>query len=451
MKGKKLFVFLVIVLVATMGAASALAAPVLNYTSCFQVQNLDSSQTAAIAVSYYEQGVASPTVVNDTVPAAGSKTYCPLSAVSDGFDGSVVISSNVEVAAIANVSGAESGDPNWTSYNASYTGFTAGATTVNLPLLFKNNSGFDTFFNVQNAGTAPATVTVAYSDGAPNATATIGVGQAHTFRQADENHTQAIFAATITSNQPVVATVIEVGPSNMPILFGYNGFTNAHTNPVMPLVQANNSGYTSGIQIQNTGAAATNVTLTYFPATAGTQCTETHSIAPGASETFALYSWDAGDTSSANTCVNGQTFIGSARVTTNSGNTGLVAIVNQHSFGTNKGASYGAFNPDNATDTVVMPLIMDRNSDYWTGFNVQNVGSAATTVNCTFANTSYTASATLQPYQALNDIQFNNIANGYVGSAVCSSNNGQPIIAVVNELRNAGTQDTLLTYEGANN
>jgi hypothetical protein len=450
MKGKKLLVLLVIALITTMGAASALAAPVLNYTSCFQVQNLDGAQTAAISVSYYEQGVASPTVVNDTVAAAGSKTYCPLSAVSDGFDGSVVISSDVEVAAIANISGAESGDPNWTSYNASYTGFTAGATTVNLPLLFKNNSGFDTFFNVQNAGTDTANVTVNYSDGAPDAMASIGPGQAHTFRQADEAHTQAIFAATITSNQPVVATVIEVGPSNMPMLFGYNGFTNSSTNPVMPLVQANNSGYTSGIQIQNTGAAATNVTLTYLPATAGTQCTETHSIAPGASATYALNAWAAGDANADNTCVNGQTFIGSARVTANSASVGLVGIVNQHSFGANKGASYGAFNPANATNTVVMPLIMDRNSDYWTGFNVQNVGAAATTVNCTFANTGYTASATLQPYEALNDIQFNNIASGYVGSAVCTSS-GQPIIGVVNELRNVGTQDTLLTYEGANN
>jgi hypothetical protein len=445
MNGKKLLVFLVIVLVATMGAASVLAAPVLNYTSCFQVQNLSSSQAATIAVSYYEQGVASPTVVNDTVAAAGSKTYCPLSAVSDGFDGSVVISSDVEIAAIANVSGAESGNPNWTSYNASYTGFTAGATTVNLPLLFKNNSGFDTFFNVQNAGSDTANVTVNYSDGAPDAVATIGPGQAHTFRQADEAHTQAVFAATITSNQPIVATVIEVGPSNIPMLFGYNGFTDASTNPVMPLVQANNSGYTSGVQIQNTGAAPTNVTLTYFPATSGTQCTETHAIAPGASATYALNSWSPGDANTDDNCVNGQTFIGSARVTANSGGVGLVGIVNQHSFVSNKGASYGAFNPANATDTVVMPLIMDRNSDYWTGFNIQNVGAAATTVTCDFANTGYSASATLQPFQALNDIQFNRIASGYVGSAVCTT------IGVVNELRNVGTQDTLLTYEGASN
>lgn len=450
MNRKKVIVILVIALIATLGAANVFAAPVLNYTSCFQVQNLNASQSATIAISYYAKGVAAPTIVNDSVPAAGSKTYCPLSAVSEGFDGSVVISSDVEVAAIANVSGAETGTPNWTSYNASYTGFTSGATTVNLPLLFKNNSGFDTFFNVQNTSlTDAAAVTVNYSDGV-SANANIPPGQAHTFRQADEAHTQAVFAATITSNQPIVATVIEVGPSNMPMLFGYNGFTSSSTNPVMPLVQANNSGYTSGIQVQNTGGTSTNVTLTYYPATDGTQCTETHAIAPGASATFALYSWEPGDANTDDTCVNGEKFIGSARVTGNSAGVGLVAIVNQHAFGGNKGASYGAFDPANATDTVVMPLIMDRNSDYWTGFNVQNVGAAATTVNCTFANTGYTASATLQPYEALNDIQWNSIAPGYVGSAVCTST-GQPIIGVVNELRNVGTQDTLLTYEGANN
>ena len=452
MKSRKFIVLLAIVLIAAFGVTSAFAAPDLNYTSCFQVQNLDGSTTANVMISYYEQGNPTPVEVSDNIPASGSVTYCPLSAVSSGFDGSVVISANVEVAAIANVSGSNGGDPsNFSSYNASYAGFTAGATTVNLPLLFQNNSGFDTWFNVQNtSSTDTATVTVNYSDGTNNA-ASIGPGQSHTFRQADETHTQAVFAGTITSDQPVVATVLEVGPTNLPMLFGYNGFTSASTNPVMPLVQANNSGYTSGIQIQNTGGAASDVEITYVPASVGTQCTETMTIDPGASETFALTAWDNADSNASNDCVNGETFIGSASVTANSASVGLVGIVNQHAFGANKGASYGAFNPADATGTVVMPLIMDRNSGYWTGFNVQNVGTSQTTVSCTFANTSYTASGTLDPGEALNDIQDGAIANGYVGSAVCTSDNGEPIIGVVNELQPGGSSDTLLTYEAANN
>lgn len=453
MKSRKLIVLLVIVLVTAMGAVSAFAAPELNYTSCFQVQNLNATTQASVVIHYYEQGNPTPTDVADTIPASGSVTYCPLDAVSSGFDGSVIIDADVEVAAIANVSGSDGGDPSsFSSYNASYSGFAAGAATVNLPLLFDNNSGFDTWFNVQNTSTTEtANVTVNYSDGTSN-TATIGPGQAHTFNQADETHSQAVFAGTVTSNVPVVATVMEVGPTNLPMLFGYNGFIDAAQMPVMPLVQANNSGYTSGVQIQNTGSAASEVTITYVPAIAGTQCTETKTIQPSASETYALYAWDSSDPAPGdNTCVNGETFIGSASVTSNSASVGLVGIVNQHAFGNNKGASYGAFNPANATDTVVMPLIMDRNSRYWTGFNVQNVGTASTTVSCSFANTSYSASGTLAPGEALNDIQDGAIADGYVGSAVCTSDNGQPIIGVVNELQSGGTTDTLLTYEAANN
>jgi len=449
---KKLVLLLLVILLAAMGSVSAFAAPELNYTSCFQVQNLSPTEDANIVVSYYEQGNDIPIDVDDTIPANNSVTYCPLEAVDPDFNGSVVISSDVEVAAIANVSGSDGGDPSsFSSYNASYSGFSEGATTVNLPLLFDDNSGFDTWFNVQNTSTTEtANVTVNYSDGTSN-TATIGPGQAHTFKQADETHSQAVFAGTVTSDQPIVATVLEVGPTNLPMLFGYNGFTSSSTNPVMPLVQANNSGYTSGIQIQNAGNTTSQVEVTYTPASAGTQCAETKSIDAGESATFALTAWESDDADADNDCVNGETFIGSAEVTSNSAGIGLVGIVNQHSFGDNKGASYGAFDRAAATDTVVMPLIMDRNSNYWTGFNVQNVGTASTTVNCTFANTSYTASGTLQPGEALNDLQINNIADGYVGSAVCTSDNGEPIIAVVNELQQGNSNDTLLTYEAANN
>ena len=51
------------------------------------------------------------------------------------------------------------------SYGAATTSFSAGATEVNLPLVMCNNSGFDTWFNIQNAGASDATVTVTYTPG----------------------------------------------------------------------------------------------------------------------------------------------------------------------------------------------------------------------------------------------------------------------------------------------
>jgi hypothetical protein len=441
---KKLGILSLALLLILMAMPAALvgAAP-LTYDSCFQVQNLESLD-ANITVQYYAQGNTTPVATpSTTVPGDGSVTFCPLSAVSDGFNGSVVIESDQPIAAIANVTGAA-----WGAFNASYAGFDGGATTVNIPLLFKDNYGYNTWFNVQNVGTANADVDIVYSDGTTSLNNVIQPNLSQTFDQTDETHTQAVFAATVTSDQPVVVTVMEVGPT---MLFGYNGFTTAHPKPVMPLVQANNYGYTSGIQIMNTGGTTRSVTVTYTPSLAGTACTQTKSIASGASETFALNVWEASDTDADNNCVNGETFVGSAQVT-DAGTQALVAIVNQHAFGSNKGASYGAFNPDAASAKVVMPLIMDRNFGYFTGFNVQNVGTSSTTVSCTFSGTSYTVPATvLAPGEALTDVQLNNISPDYVGSGICTATGGDAkIIGVVNELLSAGSADTFLVYEAFN-
>lgn len=441
-------VLIVLALVVLAFPAGAVQAQSLTYDSCIQVQNL-SATDASIVVYYYQQGnaipVASPA---DIVPGNGSNTYCPLSAVADGFNGSVVIESTDPIAAIANVTGG-----GWNAYNASYAGFDAGATTVNIPLLFKNNYGFNTFFNVQNVGTGVADVDITYTDGTSSLNNAIDQFLSKTFDQVLETHNQAVFAATVTSSQPIVVTVMEVGPVNQPMLFGYNGFTEGHPNPVMPLVQANNYGYTSGIQVQNTGGTSTNVTVSFTPSIAGTACTQTKSIAAGASETFALTAWAGSDTNADNDCANGGTFVGSARVTGNSAANPLVAIVNQHNFASFMGASYSSFNPDRATAKVVMPLIDQGNYGYFTGFNVMNVGISATSVTCTFSGSAYTVSqADLAAGAAITAVQIGTaLGEGYVGSATCTATGGdQKIIGVVNHTRLNTNQDTFLVYEAFN-
>jgi hypothetical protein len=228
-------------------------------------------------------------------------------------------------------------------------------------------------------------------------------------------------------------------------MFAYNGFRTeeASTNPVMPLINANNVGYITGVQIQNLGASSTQVTVSYTPAGAGTACTETQTIAGNKSATFALAAFNNGANS---TCAAGARFVGSAQVTTNSTSQPLAAIVNQLK-GSINGEAYGGFDPDLATSKVVMPLIMDRNSGYFTGFNVMNVGSSAA-VSCTFTDSAVTVSDTLGTGEALNDIQNNKLGSGYVGSATCTAASGGQIVAVVNEVGPSGSADQLLVYEG---
>jgi hypothetical protein len=412
------------------------------YTSGVQVQNLEATQASVTLKAYKDDGTVAATIGPDIIPANGSKTYFPL-AVPQGFQGSMVIESGNKVAAIANVLSSDFGA------GGSYLAASAGATTVQLPLLFKNNSGFSTWYAVQNAGSADSNCKVDYSSAAPDATFTLKPSAAKVVYQDQENHNIAIFSGIVTCSQPAVAAVIQ---ESSDVLFAYTGFTGGATNPVMPLINANNSGYVTGVQIQNAGTQATAVTVSYTPVSGnGTACTETQTIQPGVSNTFALTAFAPGESAGeSSNCADGVKFIGSAKVTANSTNQPLAAIVNQLLPGTN-GEAYGSFDTGAATDTVVMPLILDRRGGFFTGFNIQNVGSQATTVNCKFSDSSYTVGSTLQPGGALNDLQGNKIANNYAGSGTCIATGGDAkIVGVVNELGSTPGADQLLVYEGAN-
>lgn len=433
---KLLKVFGLVLLVVLVVAAVAFAQGKFTYTSGFQVQNLEATD-ANISVTYYNPDGTVDATATDTISGNSSKTYFPVGA-SDGFSGSVVVSSDRQVGAVVNVLGTSP-----STAGASYVGTSDGSTTVQLPLLMKGNSGFDTWFNVQNTSSSTANVTVNYSDGT-SATATIAAGASASFYQASESHNSAVFSGIITSDQPVAAAVVEESSS---VMFAYSGFPSGSTTPVMPLVNANNAGYITGIQILNGGSSDTDVTVSYTPSDAGTACTETQTIPAGQSATFALFAFgnSSAQANTTTTCVASERFVGSAKVTTNSTNQDLTAIVNQLKPGVD-GEAYGAFDPATATNTVVLPLIMDRNSGFFTGFNLMNVGSSAS-VNCTFTGSSVTVSDTLDTDAALTAIQLNALADGYVGSATCTAGSGGQLLAVVNEVK-IGTTDNLLVYEG---
>jgi len=418
-----------------------------TYTSSINLQNLSNS-VAHITVHFYLQdGTEDPlSPVVTTIDALGSKVFFPIP-TSAGFSGSVVIESDVQIASISNILG------NSGVAAASYVGSSNGGSPVLLPLLMKGNSGYNTWFNVQNAGGGDATVTVTYSDGV-TASGTIKPGASKTFDQTLEAHTVKVFSAKVESNQPIAATVIE---ENTGIMFAYSGFISTSTNPVIPLVNANNAGYVTGISIQNSGGVDTSVTVSYTPSGpgAGTACTETQTIPDGESKVFALLAF-AGAPGTTTNCVANAKFVGSGKVTANSTGQPLTAIVNQLKIGVN-GEAYGAFDASVATGTVVLPLIMNANGGYWTSINLMNVGAAETTVTCTFTPfpgvTLPVPVRTLAPNAGVSLLQAAGDEFGpttkYVGSATCTAPGGQ-IIAVVNEVGPSSTADQLLVYEGFN-
>jgi hypothetical protein len=443
MKYLRLFLVLSFLIAGVGFVAQPAKAGAFTYTSSINLQNL-SDQVGNLTIHYYLQnGDEDPnSPIDDTITALGSKVYFPIDA-TEGFNGSVVIESDVQIASISNILG----DGGLAA--AAYVGSSSGGSPVLLPLLMHGNSGYNTWFNIQNAGDADADVTVDYSDGM-SVDATIAPGASQTFDQGVEAHTVKVFSAIVTSDQPVAATVVE---ENASVMFAYSGFTSGSTNPVMPLVNEYNAGYRTGITILNSGEAATEVTVDYTPSGAGTACYETQTIPAGESKTFA-YTAFYGDAGLDTDCVPQTKFVGSGAVTANSTSQPLTAIVNQLK-GSQNGEAYNAFDISTATDTVVLPLTMNNNGGYWTSINLMNVDESAVTVTCTF--TAYGSvvlpepSTTLDPNEGVSFLQNAPAEFGttkYVGSATCTADG--LIIAIVNEVGPSSTADQLLVYEGFN-
>jgi len=449
----RLFVGL-IVLAGLILPFSAAAQGPLTYGSSFQVQNLEDQQ-ASITITFYDQAGAAvdAATVQDSIAASGSKTYfaVQMANLPTTFAGSAVISSDRRLRAIHNLAA------NNYTFGASSAGYTEGATEVNLPLIMRGNSGYNTWFAVQNAGTSDAVVTVAFKKGSAGndftaAPVTIKPGASHLWYQADmaQLGDKFIGSAKVTSvGAPVVATVVEVGPTT---LYAYDGFVAASPNFIAPLFQYYNSGYSSSIQVQNAGATATNVTVEYIPSFAGNACEETRTIAAGAAGTYGLAAFNSAIAESNCYVQNpGTPFIGSARVKTNSANQPLVAIVNQHNFGAGKAASYSAFRPEDGTRTVSLPLVMDRNSNYWTGITVYNAGSAATTVTIDYSGAPPNMSFSLNAGESKVILNNGQLGDRYIGSAVVSgANTTDKLLVIVNELNTVAAGDTFYVYNGFN-
>jgi hypothetical protein len=425
-----------------------------GFESSIQIRNL-SPDAGTITLTFFNlQGF----VVGTSDQAiAGNETLSFLRStmpIAPGFDGSVVVASNVPTAGMSNLHGLADAT-NVMTYGA-FNAFDSGAPAVYLPTLMKNNWGYDTFFYVQNLGQADADITVNYSDGVTKTASGVKPGASAKFDQTLEDHAGKVFAATVEATQDIAVTVAQNGAT----LLTYNSFAEGSAYPVMPLVQENHWGYFSGVQIQNVGTIPTEVTVAYTPSLHGTACTETQTIPAGESKTFgepAFYR-DGGDT----TCIKGEMFVGSAAVTVNNTAQPLVAVVNQLNNQTKKGGAYNAFDPALGGSGIIYPLIMDRNYDYFTSWSIVNVGAAeiaAEAIVCQVTGKDKNGAPV--------DVQLKNadavaagaswtlehkglIADGFVGGATCTVTGGT-VIGTANQFANSPRwtgKDTLLVYEG---
>jgi len=439
-------------------AKQASAQQNIAWSTPFQVQNLGLVQ-ATVNVSLYNNGqtTVAATIPNEKIDAGRSATYFLSARVPTllTFSGSAVISSDQPVAAILNVHG------NNGFYNEAVNGISEGSPTVNLPLLHRNNAGFNTWFAVQNVGTAPTNVTVTYRAGSLNGSPPIGknytapivtipANASVIFDQSKETDAtlgarfvgSAIVSSDPANPQPLAVIVNQVGTGIAKESLIYSGFAKGATKVVLPLLQ-NGLGWQTGISIQNTSLVPATVTVTYSALTGTNPTTAPLKIAPGGIGIVSL--------------ADKARYVGSAVIDSDQE---VVVVVNQTSL--TSGTAYEGIPQSAITGktTVSVPLLMANNAGFYTGLQCRNAGTSPAIVTLTYstyANPRTGRNFTPPPFTSSSiapggivNVQQNFGAEAYVGGGNITTNPTTEMACVVNELMVGTGTDTFLTYDGIN-
>jgi len=408
-----------------------------GYRSSFRVFNPSASEATITWTAYNDDGSIAISNV-DSIPASSGRDYWPMPDSTDVFTGSVVIAADQPIGAISTLHSHDG------SSIASYTGATGGENKVYLPYLLKNVNGYDTWYSVQNTGSSPANITIEYHEHFV-IQATIPAGASKRFYQDDERHIFGYAMGIVTSDQPIVATVIATNGS---LASAYNGSYHPVTEVSFPTIETEYASRVTLVVVRNVGESDTDITVTYRPNSGGEPCVETHSIAPLSRGSFE-FNQDYPEK-----CELLDPTVGPGHITENSAEQSVTSVVNQivyHEFYYEQAAraSYAPIAPADATDTVVMPLIMDRVDGYYTRFSVQHVGGPAAIVTCTFSDSDRVVELALDEWESLQDNQWNQIGDQYTGSAICQADNNETrIIAVATQENLCSETDQIASYEG---
>lgn len=296
-------------------------------------------------------------------------------------------------------------------------------------------TNFITAITYQNVGNATANITFTFypsSGGSPvtlnrtlaaNAGASLNVGTT-----TDLNAFSGQGSAVITSDQPIVATIVQLpqGTSvrNRPLSNGF-GSNDGSNNVLIATVLKNQFNQTTKFSIQNADASSVNVTLRFFAVGSATPAhTVTFSLNVGTARFF-----DAGTISEL-----GASFNGSATIEA----TGKVVAtaIEATTDGSFKVSAFEGVSQ--GSNTVYMPSALCNfgANQQRTAYAVQNTSNSNTAnVTVTYKdlnnNTVATQTAGILPGGKASFLTCNasGIPNGFNGSAIITST-GAPIVAI---------------------
>jgi Galactose oxidase, central domain len=308
--------------------------------------------------------------------------------------------------------------------------------------------GYVTATTIQNTGSAPASVQIAYYDqngasvGAGDSIGSLPVNGSWTVRQDNGNSFPSsggdaaqAGSAVVYSSQPVAAFVNEFAPGNVGDATSYSGVqvpSGVGTTLYAPTI-VNNAygGYTTGIGLLNEGSSPTNVTITYRDGSGAT--VKTQSVTALAAHAYhALFSGDA-------TLALPSGFAGTATITSSAGQP-LGAVVNEVGPG-GQFSSYDAV-PAGAAALKVPVALNNAFGGYFTGMGIQNTSASSGSVTVTYydaAGTPTVKSFTIPANGSLGVYQGSPTDGPAVGAYTATITSTVTIAAIVNEVAPSST------------
>ncbi len=417
---KKLVLFLIVTLLlssSTTFLVSAQPAPGGPFTSSLRLQNMG-TEPAIVYVDFYDSdGVIAYTTPHQTIePGDAISILLPDGTLTSG-QYSAVVSSDQPLASLSTFMDDDSG--------AAYTGFSQGSQEWFIPGLYDDYYKYFSNVYVQNVTDTPVDITLeifAPGKSTPVYTNTKTNVQPYASVQWKQNglaelKTNVFYAGKITATGDVVAIANVHGTGSIgPQLLSYNGYESGTTKWYTPVLVNNYYGWNASLIIQNVTGTAADVTVKY-----STGYTQTLRISPYSVASIYIPH---------QSLPSGKNGLFGAQITSNQD---IVVMVNQGNDTNNSAATYNGF--AGGSTKVFAPGVMKRSSLFSTSITCQNLGTSATRMQVEYYGQPGAGSTSpnigvgktylwYQPNESL--------PNGYIGSAVVTSLDGQNIACIVN-------------------
>ena len=412
-------------LLAATASAQGPTAPT-GGTSGIQVVNIGTG-SADLSATYYAENGSAFTLPNQSLTNPGdSYTYFAEPSSESSFSGAAIVSSNEQIAAIANTAFSS-------NKGAAYGGSSAGSTLTLLPLVSRNSSGVTSIISIQNTDTAADTTAdvafVSQSGTTTNKSYPVKKGASTIVDLSGETDLGTfIGSATVTPQNGTTNLVAAAMNYSNKFVYAYTGFTSVDTTYYLPLIRSGFAGFLTGVQVVDASGSDVTTTIAYsgfvdknknFAQDSGEEytCTVQATVPGGQSITFfnkgdvnftTLFGGSGSATVTGGTCQTngdanfdaaGGAFLGSATVT---GSANIAVVVNDVNTAGNSSGAYNGFLASEASGTIVSPLSRSKFANFTTGTQIQLISGSSASCVGSYKTNSASTNTTTPPNTTLN-------------------------------------------------